>query len=83
MSELSPFQQETKAKTIAARIRVKAELESLDAVLNKLFDDAPAEVREATSPDEVAELVSAINAGTAEQNKIARFLELADKFGLT
>ena len=82
-NNLSPFQQKTAAKTIAENIRLKAELEDLDTVISKLFADAPPAVRDAVSKEEVENLVTAINDGTADNNKISRFLELANKLGLS
>ena len=82
-NDLSPFQQKRKAQAIANNLKLKAQLADLASVIQDLFNDAPPAAAAATSAEEMKELIDAIDAGTAEQNKIARFLELADEFGLT
>jgi len=81
--ELSDFQKKIKAQTIIRNMALDEELKNLDTKLNNLFSDAPPEVKESTSKVEMEELIKGIREGTADNNRIARFLELSSKLGLS
>lgn len=83
MNELSDFQKKTKAKTIADNLGLAEDLSDLDQKLTSIFADKPPAVRDAVSKEEVSTLVAAIKQGTADNEKIARFLDLAGKLGLS
>ena len=82
MAELSDFQKKTAAETIAHNLKLDEKLANLSSILDDLFKDAPPAVVAATSKEEMDALIRGIKEGTATNDKIARFLELADKFGL-
>jgi PBP1b-binding outer membrane lipoprotein LpoB len=50
--------------------------------LDGIFKDSSIAVAESTSKEEMAELISEIKLGTATNNTIARFLELASQLGI-
>ena len=79
--ELSAFQKRQKARTIVENTILIGELDALDERLTQLFEIAPPGASEATARTEITELVRAIDAGTASNNQVAKFLELADLFG--
>jgi Zn-dependent M32 family carboxypeptidase len=82
-NELSEFQKKIKAQTIVDNMRLNNDLSNLKPYLEQLFSDAPPEVRAATSKEELDELITGIKEGTSTNVKIARFLELAEKLGLS
>jgi hypothetical protein len=82
-NELSDFQRKIKAKTIVDNMQLDNDLSNLETHLLKVFADAPPEMREAVSKKELKELITGIKKGTATNVKIARFLELSEKLGLS
>lgn len=80
--ELSDYQKQRAAQNIIERLELREDLSNLSDKLDELFNDAPIEVAESSSKEELAELISEINSGTAINNKISRFLELADDLGI-
>ena len=82
MEPISEFDQKRKAENIVNRLALKDELGNTKNKIDALFIDAPIAVADSTSREEMEELISAIMEGTATNNKIARFLELANKFGI-
>lgn len=78
---LTEAQQAIKAKNIIETLELDTTLNNLQGVINKLFSDAPIEVAQATSKAEVEELISSIKAGTATNDKIARFLSIVQQLG--
>lgn len=79
---LSEFQQKRKAENIVDRLALQEDLSNLQEKLNNLFDDSPVAVAESISRKELEELIVEIKKGTATNNKIARFLELASQLGI-
>lgn len=82
MPPLTPEQALEKANNKIERLELASELNGLSSVLNNLFADAPIGVAETTSKEEISELINAIKQGTATNNKIARFLEIANSLGI-
>lgn len=80
--QLSNFQKKRAAQNIVERLELQDDLSNLGDRLDELFHDAPVEVAEVTSKNEIKELISEIKKGTATNNKISRFLELAEKLGI-
>ncbi|MBE9469240.1 MAG: hypothetical protein IMY72_13090 [Bacteroidetes bacterium] len=80
--ELSDYQKKRAAQNIIERLELREDLSNLSEKLDELFNDAPIEVADSISKEELTELFSEINAGTATNNKISRFLELADSLGI-
>jgi len=76
---LSEFQQKRKAENIVDRLALQEDLSNLQEKLNNLFNDSPVAVAESISRKELKELIVEIKRGTATNNKIARFLELASQ----
>lgn len=76
---LSEFQQKRKAENIVDRLAIQEDLSNLQEKLNNLFNDSPVAVAESISRKELEELIVEIKRGTATNNKIARFLELASQ----
>lgn len=80
--ELSDYQKQRAAQNIIERLELRENLSNLSEKLDELFNDAPIEVADSTSKEELTELISEIKTGTATNNKISRFLELADNLGI-
>lgn len=80
--QLSDFQKKRAAENIVERLELQENLQDLGEKLDEIFDDAPIEVAEATSKEEMEEIITDINNGTADNNRISRFLELAEQFSL-
>jgi hypothetical protein len=81
MAELTSFQQKIKAQTIVDKLQLDATFATLDVVLPKLFADAAPSMQDRATKEEVAALVKSIKQRTADNVKIARFLELGRKIG--
>ncbi len=64
------------------RLVLQEGLNNLEGILDNIFDHAPIAVAESISKKEMAALISEIKLGTATNNKIARFLELASQLGI-
>lgn len=67
---------------IIKRLELKAELSNLKEVLNEKFNDPAIAVPEAATAEEMEILIDAIKEGTASNNKIARFIEIANSLGI-
>jgi hypothetical protein len=67
---------------IIKRLELKAELSSLKEVLDELFNDPTIAVADAATAEEMKTLIEAIKEGTATNNKISRFLEIANSLGI-
>lgn len=80
--ELSEYQKKRAAQNIIERLELNDDLSNLGEKLNELFNDLRIEVAESASKDELNELIFEINSGTATNNKISRFLELAENIGI-
>jgi hypothetical protein len=81
-TELSDYQKKRAAQNIIERLELIDDLSNLSEKLEQLFNDAPIDVVESSSEDEITQLITAIKSGTATNNKISRFLELADGLGI-
>ncbi|HSI75143.1 MAG TPA: hypothetical protein VK957_04595 [Lunatimonas sp.] len=82
MNNLSEFQQKRKAENIVDRLALQEDLSNLKGKLNDLFKDSDITVADSISSKELEELIVEIKKGTATNNKIARFLELASQIGI-
>lgn len=82
MNNLSEFDKKRKAENIVDRLALQEDLSNLQGKLNKLFDDSPIAVADSISRKELEDLIAEIKKGTATNNKIARFLELASQLGI-
>ena len=82
MEPISDFDQKRKAESIVNRLALQDELGNTKNKIAMLFKDAPIAVADSASQEELEELMTAIKAGTATNNKIARFLELANQLGI-
>ena len=81
--KLSNYQKQKVAKNLIERLKLKKDLNNLGGKLDELFTDAPVEVAKATSKEELSALITEVRAGTATNEKISRFLELAGKLGIS
>lgn len=79
---LSDAQKAMKAKNKVEQLALGDSLGGLKAKIDELFNDAPVAVAEATSKEEMEELISAVKAGTADNEKISRFLDMASNLGI-
>lgn len=79
---LSEFQQKRKAENIVERLALHKDLNNLEDKISNLFNDSPIAVAESVSKAEMKVLIGEIKLGTATNNKIARFLELASQLGI-
>jgi hypothetical protein len=80
---LSEYQKKIAAQNIVQGIALEHDLSNLTSYLQTIFNDAPIEVADTTSAQELQSLITAINQGTANNIKISRFLELADRLGIS
>lgn len=78
---LSNYQKKIKAQTVIDNLELDAELSDLRVKLEEKFAMAPPAAQEGVAREEVEGLVREIKTGTADNNKISRFLELAGKLG--
>lgn len=83
MTQVSEFQQKRKAENMVERLALQDNLNSLRERLSGLFRDTSIDLAESTSIEELEMLIAEIKQGTATNNRIARFLELADKLGIS
>ncbi len=79
---LTDAQKKIKAKTKVESLQLADDLSNLKTKIDQLFDDAPIEVAETTSKEELEYLISEIKNGTATNQKISRFLEIASEIGI-
>ena len=79
---LTEAQKAIKAQTKVEALQLDKDLGNLDTKIDKLFNETPIAVAETTSKDELEELIAAVQQGTATNENISRFLELASTLGL-
>lgn len=79
---LTDAQKKIKAKTKVESLQLAEDLGNLKTKIDELFNDAPIAVAETTSKEELEELISEVKKGTATNEKISRFLDLASELGL-
>ena len=72
------YLQKIEAQNKLKELRLKAELTDLDAKLDALFEIKVPELKQLTTPEELKELIGAIQQGTAKNRKLERFLTLAN-----
>lgn len=82
MEPISDFDQKRKAESIVNRLSLKEDLNQTQGKLGVVFNDKSIEVADTATKAEMETLISEIKLGTATNNKIARFLELASKLGI-
>lgn len=70
---LSKIEAQTKLQNLA----LKLDLDKLDASLDKLFTVTAPEIKDLISQAELKTLLTAVKAGTADNNQTARFLGIA------
>lgn len=80
---LSDYQKKIAAQNIVEGISLQADLTNLSSYINTLFNDAPIEIAETTSKEELQSLINSIKQGTANNVKISKFLELAESLGIS
>lgn len=77
-SNVDPILQE-KALTKLDNLKAKAELDDFDALVTKLFAMKSPADKEVTSKEELKSLITAIKQGTADNNRMAKFIGFANK----
>jgi hypothetical protein len=82
MTTLTEEQKEQKAKNIIIKLELLNELKSLKEIIDNTFNDAPIKVTETISKEELISIINSIKEGTATNNKIAQFLEIANSLGI-
>ncbi len=82
MEPISDFDQKRKAESIVNRLALQEDLGNTKNKIASIFNDAPIAVADTASQEELEDLMTAIKEGTATNNKIARFLELASQLGI-
>lgn len=70
---------QVKAQTQLDNLRAKADLDQLDQALDELFQIKVPELSTITTPEELKELIGAVDKGTADNQKLARFIDIAGK----
>lgn len=78
---LTDGQKAIKAQNKIDSLELEERLGNLKVKIDILFNDAPIAAAEANSKEELAELISEIKKGTATNNKISRFLDIAQSLG--
>jgi hypothetical protein len=66
------------AQTKLENLKLKADLEDLDRTLDELFQVKVPELSDITTPEELKELIGAVEQGTADNHKLARFIDIAN-----
>lgn len=79
---ITDAQKKIKAKTKVESLQLADDLSNLKTKIDQLFIDASIEVAETTSKEELEVLISEIKNGTATNQKISRFLEIASEIGI-
>lgn len=67
------------AQTKLDNLALKADLDNLDATLNKLFNVTAPEIKDITTPEELKSLIAAVEKGTADNNQLAKFIDVANR----
>jgi len=67
------------AQRTLRNLRAKADLDQLDQALDELFQIKVPELSTVTTPEELKELIGAVDKGTADNQKLARFIDIAGK----
>jgi glutamine synthetase type III len=80
--ELTDAQKAMKAKNKVEKLAIQNDLSNLKARIDKIFNDAPIAVANVCSKEELQELISEIQKGTATNEKTARFLDIASSLGI-
>ena len=80
---LSDYQKKIAAQNIVEGISLQADLTNLSSYINTLFNDVPIEIAETTSKEELQSLINSIQQGTASNVKVSKFLELAERLGIS
>lgn len=79
---LTDAQKAIKAQTKIEKLKLEEDLNNLKAKIDELFKDAPTAIAETTSKEELDGLIIEIKKGTATNEKISRFLDIANDLGL-
>jgi len=74
-SALAKIEAQTKLDNLA----VKLDLQNLDATLRDLFEVKAPEIKGVTNPEELKTLIAAVRKGTADNNQLAKFIDVADR----
>jgi|GEM_PF-5157718 len=79
---LTAAQKAIKAQTKIEKLELEENLSNLKVRINELFNNAPIAIAETISREELEELIIEIKKGTATNEIISRFLELAGNLGI-
>lgn len=82
MNNLSEFDKKRKAENIVERLALQDDLSNLQVKLDKLFKDSDIAVADSIPRKELEDLIVEIKKGTATNNKIAKFLEMAAQLAI-
>lgn len=82
MAPLTDDQKEQKAINIIKNMELQSELSDIQTTIDNLFNDTPIAIASTISKEELHELITEINDGTATNNKISRFLDIASSLGI-
>ena len=77
-NEVDPIRK-IEAQTKLDNVKAKADLEQLDQALKELFQVKVPELSTITTPEELKDLIGAVEQGTADNQKLARFIDIANK----
>jgi hypothetical protein len=77
-NNVDPLLQE-EALTKLQNLKLKAELDELGKTLSTVFSIKVPEFEEITTKEELQTLIAAIEAGTADNNRLARFIDIANR----
>jgi hypothetical protein len=82
MAPLTDDQKEQVAKSIINNLELQSELSGIQTTIDNLFNDTPIAIASSISKEELHDLIAEINDGTATNNKISRFLDIASSLGI-
>jgi hypothetical protein len=82
MAPLTDDQKEQKAINIIKNIELQSELSDIHTTIDNLFNDTTIAIASTISKEELHDLITKINDGTATNNKISRFLDIASSLGI-
>jgi hypothetical protein len=79
---LNKMLQKYKAENIVEGLELTKDLSNCKEIVANILNNAPIEIADTISKDEVESLIKEIKKGTADNNKIARFLSIINQLGI-
>jgi hypothetical protein len=79
---LNKMLQKYKSENIIEGLELSNDLINIKEVVQKIFSNAPIQIADSISKEELESLIKEIKNGTDDNNKIARFLSIISALGI-